>query len=500
MMAGALLTKYQGTIISTFPIAAIGLRAVMLGARRLRRGSEIGAAWIVGPLCGAAAGLVLTSPHWLKNWVWYGDPLFPYLHHWFGNRWPAEAREVFQDWFLDVNMGAWRPQGTLVERLGATFRGLLSYSFEPHDWPRFHGKRPIFGSLFTLLVPCLPFLKARARLWMLFFAGHVAIFVWFWSAHVDRYLQVALPWMAASVAAALILVWRSGVPARLAAAALVGLQIVWGGDVYFLPAHAMMGATPAIKVSELLAMGQARKYDERLRVPDGLFRFGEQLPENARVLMHEENRRLGVFRPVVSDFRPWQFGLTYAQFESPRTLHDRLVDWGITHIIWREATSRGYDSLGSDLRFFEYVTQWAPPPQRVGGRAVSTLAPSPPASKDSNVVAYLGCRSFYQRGLHQVADLKIGGKVPAKLHRNLPAFKPAARDSGSIDALVGEAQFVVTDASCKPAPSPAAMTPFIKMATRGKEQLWVRRKQGDTPTSRPPAPAPPSDDNDWLDD
>jgi len=38
---------------------------------------------------------------------------------------------------------------------------LPTFSFVVHDWG-FHGEPPVFGSLFTLLIPVLLFLRARA--------------------------------------------------------------------------------------------------------------------------------------------------------------------------------------------------------------------------------------------------------------------------------------------------------------------------------------------------
>src|SRR6185295_13053013 len=74
MMAGAVSTKYQTISLLAFPVAAVGVRALwLLGRSRSPRA-------LVGPGLAALLAVVLTAPHWLKNLVWYGDPLYPHLH------------------------------------------------------------------------------------------------------------------------------------------------------------------------------------------------------------------------------------------------------------------------------------------------------------------------------------------------------------------------------------------------------------------------------------
>jgi len=52
----------------------------------------------------------------------------------------------------------WRPDLNWAG-IKESLKVLLTYSFEPNDWTAFHGKVPVFGSLFTLLLFCLPFLR-----------------------------------------------------------------------------------------------------------------------------------------------------------------------------------------------------------------------------------------------------------------------------------------------------------------------------------------------------
>ena len=100
--------------------------------------------------------------------------------------------------------------------------------------------------------PC-PFLKPTRRLWGLYAIAHGGVLVWFWVHHQDRYLQAALPWMAAAHrGGAGARVAAGGRAARVGLGALVALQIVWGADVYFMPGHVFLGV-PAKTSIDLLS-------------------------------------------------------------------------------------------------------------------------------------------------------------------------------------------------------------------------------------------------------
>ena len=125
---------------------------------------------------------------------------------------------------------------------------------------------PVFGSLFTLLSVCLPFLRRTRRLWALTGATLLAVAVWYWTHHQDRYLETLLPWMTAVTAGAMVLVWRGrplsvSPPRARARSLLVALQIVWGGDVYFIPGHAMIGSP--VKASVMISCRRATRRTTR---------------------------------------------------------------------------------------------------------------------------------------------------------------------------------------------------------------------------------------------
>ena len=50
---------------------------------------------------------------------------------------------------------------------------------------RYHGKVPVSGSLYTLLLVCLPFFRRTKRIWLLVIMTQVAIFIWYWIHHQE---------------------------------------------------------------------------------------------------------------------------------------------------------------------------------------------------------------------------------------------------------------------------------------------------------------------------
>ena len=482
MLVGPLLTKYQATYVLAFPALVIAIRLVwLLGApilARLRRQARLPSTR--SPLAGVATlvlvGTVLTMPHWLKNWVWYGDPLYPYLHRFFApTRWAPDMGStftLFQAWQSDGwGVQATTPGGRLLE----TLRVLVTFSMEPHDWPRFHGTLPVFGSLFTLSLLALPFLRGARRVWGVVIACELGLLVWYWTLHQDRYLQILVPWMVCAVVAAVTLAWRTNTVNRVLVAGLLAIHIVWAGDIIFIPAHAMTAASPIVTTSKLLATGYQKKYAERFVMDGALFDIGRSpnLPPNARVLLHENNPRLGIWRPVVMDVSGWQYALRYELLDSPSAVHEALHRLGVTFVVSRPSTSRNTDSLGSDLRYFDFLRLGTTKVSTHGELGLFKIADSPPQGEPNNRVAYLGCDKFYEPGLHSLRTMTVHEKWEKKPRRR-PAQKRLTKEAASINEIVSQADYAVTDNACKRDIAPDLLTAFVQIATRDNETLWAR--------------------------
>ena len=499
VVSAAVLTKYQTMYFVIIPIVALVVRAAWLMLRplvaRWRRHESFERGAVVRPLvglgCAAVFGLLFSSPHWLKNLFFYGDPLFPYLHKYLGAaRWGSDEGHLFDVWNAWQSKN-WIPTGSakarLIETLGATF----GFSFRPHDWSTFHGKIPVFGSLYTLSLLCLPFLRNTRRIWALAGATQAGVFIWYWTMHQDRYLQALLPWMAAVVAATIALAWRAGWHGRVAIGGLVAYQIVWGADAYLYPAHSMTKQPAMTVTNELLSMHFKKDYEGRWKVSGALFDLGSStaLPANARVLLHENNPRLGVWRSLLSDMPGWEFGLRYEKYATPRAMDDKLDGLGVTHVVARAKRSRGYDSLGADLRFYDYVAQELTVVKTFGEftlYAVPDRATRQRTTQGGDRVAYFGCSKLYEKGMHALAALDVRDKQL----ETPPPTKPAEK-TGAVATLVAEADFVVTEPHC--GPDKAALGAFVDLGARGKEEMWGRRRV-ETPSAEPApgAPAAPS--------
>lgn len=461
--AGALLTKYQAISLIVGPAILLIGRAVYLLIKNPGDRS-----WLIGPLTTALAGLVLTSPLWAKNWLWYGDPLFPALHRHLTPRPWNEDMSALMEWNWERQVR--RPHGSTLDKLEQTFDAGWRYAFTSYTHGRFHGQMPYFGSLFTLSVLWLPFLRGTKRAWMLFVATQLGVFVWFAFSHVERYLQLLIPWMACFVVAALVLAWRQSKLARLPLVALVATQVIWGGDAPFLRSHAMLHELPQVHAARLLESGYQKNWSLRERVFDPLQKIGEALPSGSSVLLHELNPRLGLDARVVTDMAGLQSGIRYGLLESPQEVYDLYQDLGITHVVWARKRSHAWDSLAGDLRFFEFVNT-IENPKHSGSFSYGPMPSQPPDFESSNVVLYAGCGPMFEPGFHRLREMNVQDGQSAKRS----GFAAIPEDREALRERMGQVDFVVYGPRCKeslPRPGPD----FKQVAKRRDEEIWVRRR------------------------
>ncbi len=459
LTAGPILTKYQG--IYFFVCASLLVLFLTVRTRRLR------------PALGWALACLLTSSsHWLKNWVYYGDPFYPLLHNFLPSR-PFHAGAAPL-----LNREYWNAQfiltGTFWEKLWATVLSLPTFSFVVHDWG-FHGERPVFGSLFTLLIPLLLFVRPRprARVWLMIAGIHIAIAVWFVTSHQDRFLQAMLPWMVACTVTALVLAWRTGVVVRAALALLVLSQVAWGGDVYFIRSHAMIGDSVLKQTVDLLGAGQNGKYDDRRHLHGGSFQaVGERLPEHAKVLVHQRHDRLGLLHESVSDTIGWQGAIDYLLLDTPDATVDLWRTMGVTHVVWwPDAGGMSPEELAREAGFARTVDQWSTQPADIGDRRLSALAPQPrnaSIAAQPTRIAWLGCGG----------DPSLGIFTPSGLAARTPERKlteDAVRSAPLSE--IAEANALILRPGCSYLAGIEAQVgqQFARMVQVGDVSLWVRR-------------------------
>jgi hypothetical protein len=413
------------------------------------------------------ACLAISSAHWLKNWIFYGDPFYPLLNKIFADHPFHEGAADLMYWDAQFLL-----HGTFWEKVAETASALVTFSFVPHDWSGFHGDRPVFGSLFTLLILVLFFLGWRKRIWLTIIGVELGILVWFVTNHQDRYLQALLPWMAACTAAILSLAWRSGLAVRIATGLLVAFQIAWGADVYFIRSHSMIGDSPLKMLIDHVGAGQQRRYAERRRLHFGsLQAVGEKLPRDAKVLIHDRHDRLGLGTASVQDTLAWQGAVDYKVSGTPQTTRDLWLSLGTTHVMWWP--DRGPASpaeLARDAVFARTIDLWGTPPEHIGDKRLSKLLSEPRNSSTEQPVvsAWLGCGGDPTTGLYSPRELVAGAPT-----RTLSV--DALRES-PLDALAA-ANAVVLRPSCDYAGKASAeiSSQFSRAIQAGDVGLWVRR-------------------------
>jgi hypothetical protein len=469
---GALLTKYSVAGMVVFPGVALVLRALVLSFRARRRGL-VALQPLLSLLVLGAAGLVVTSSHWLKNWIWYRNPVYPLAYGLFRSTpWTVDSPDRFGH-FMPVEWYAPRTWAGVWASLKAT----LTFAFVPNDWEMFHGKVPVFGFLLTLCLPALLFIRPRKRLFALVACTHVAIAVWYWMFHQDRYLQSLLPWMGAVVACIGIEVWRLGWGPRAGMILLVALQLAWGGDTPFIPGHVMNGGTPYPAVLSLLSSSYRNDFERRFETYAPFNHVKEHVQPGGKLLIHEQHLHLGMAVPVVSDWIGWQGGISYVRMGSPTNVYKDLARMGVTDVLW-SATSKGYDSLGGDLAFYYFVQNYTRATTSLGGQTISQLvqpAPADGAFRDEALV--LGCGDTYANGLYRLSDLSVTVLATPRKPSDFPGPRRPL-PGGGLSKLLDEVDALAINRHCFRAPPHPESHGLERAADRQGLELWVRRVQG----------------------
>jgi hypothetical protein len=458
LSAAPMLTKYQGVYL--FVPAALFVLVVWVRARRM-------APLLVWGL----SGLLLSSAFWLRNWVFYGDPLYPLLHRYLPSHpFHAGAAALMDRVFADPQFVV---TGTPVEKLLKTLRALVTFSFKPNDWGGFHGDKPVFGSLFTLLVPVLLFLRAPRRLWLLVVGTHLGIAVWYLTNHQDRYLQAIVPWMAACTAATLALGWQQGPVVRAGITALVSVQLVWGSDIYFIRTHAMLGDSPIRAVGELLGAAHQGRYAERFERSGSLQAIGDRLPPGATLLVHDVEEKLGARAETVLDSPGRQGAIDYLLLDSPRVVEALWRQLRITYVVWLPHwRGMGRDDLGREAVFDRALYQFMGTAEDQGHFRFAPVSSTPKDAievADPTRIAWLACREAPVLGIYSLAGLRA--QTPEV------SLADGVLGGAPLDGLAA-ANAIVLDRTCPNLAAAVAAIPaeFAVVTRPGEREVWVRTR------------------------
>ena len=484
LMAGAAITKETVALMLVLvPVVLVSLRFVvtLLQAARRRISRRDLLLALAAPLVAVVVCLALSSPYWLKNWVWHGNPIYPIAGDKFASRpWGEAASYIYKWGYSDYQV-----KGPAFDKEGILegLKVMFTFSFVPHDWKMFHGDVPVFGSVFTLLLPALFFFRRTWRTWLVVVWLHLAVFIWFFALPQDRYLQAVAPMMAAVVAVLCARVWRIRGPiVRGSLISLLAFQLIWGGDVYFLQTHSMIHTSPIKKVIELMEGGYKKQWGRRLEFLATRYdKLGKMFPRPAKLLLHEFNRRTGVNVPVVMDFPTYQYGIFYTELGSPRAIYERYKELGVTHVAWHTRKASGYDSLAGDLLFFDFAFNHVQNAKMVSEFTVGAMPVAPPAPGFDDRVIVFSCDQRLPTGLYRVKDLRAPTFGPRRWQYP-PPRKPLTRDK--IPALAREVPFLAVMDRCKPTFIGSGFG--LELAARRKPvprtgsntwSLWVRKRQ-----------------------
>lgn len=452
MAAGALLTKYSAGAIALPLLGALFVRAVLLVARRrhVRRATAA-----MGTALGAF--VVLWSPHWLKNWLFYGDPLYPILNAYLPvHPWNLQAAMYFR---LFIEGAVLQPSRDLHGVLESV-RAALTIGFDVHEYD-YHRELPTFGFLFAATLYCLPFVAAGWRIWVTEAVSVTAAIVWFWSNHRDRYLQNFLPWLVAGTTAVLVRAFRyHGRAGRLAVILLVVSELAFGAGVYLLPVHVMTpGGHPIPHVGKLVLAGMKGDYGRRYEpYPEWGFAdwtvIGQTLPLGARVLVHEDRLWIGLDAPVVVDEAAWQGGIRYSACASAAEVYDLLRGYGVTHVVTGDHHGDGGDhGLMGSLVFWDFLSGSARKVVQRGKLTLWSMPKERPLPVPPGPALILTCDQSEPPGLYD---------YPRIIER-APLVEAAGDDVPG--SLFERAAFYVVEADCG---YPLEHPGFEVMGTRGR--------------------------------
>jgi hypothetical protein len=461
-VSSLLMTKYTAAAAAVGPVLVLTVRGLQLGIAQLRSKPRRAPA-LRALLATLGAGLLLTSPHWLKNLIWYGDPLYPVLHRYLRVRpWNSDGDYLFAVY----QEQQFAPTGTLSQKLLGMLKALYDHSYALYNWSDFHGLYPVFGSLFTFGLVALPFVRDSKRTWALVGMTHLGIITWYWVSTAERYLQTLLPWMVATCAALGILAWRSGWPARVGIVLLAGLQLVWGADMVFWPLHRMTGKSAIAMANDFFARGYGKDGAARTKPFEDLAALGRGLPERSKVLVHHEHLHLGLGTMVVSDSTRIVYGINYGELASPAAVHSLFREYGITHVVWQPQSVYGDESVAGDLVFHTYAESWKKI-RKHAGRTIAALPAEAPPRRNQLVVMHQ-CDGSYSQGIYNLADLRLS---PYPLRGHVTRFPNPRQPLEALRDLPEPPSYAVVNDRCPGAPP---LKGYRQIAGAGSIRYLVR--------------------------
>jgi hypothetical protein len=469
VLAGHLLTKYQAVyLIVSVAAISIGrwlyLMARVLIARRrgvAQSGNLDVRALLLGPAILLTVTVAVSSPHFIKNTVFYGNPVYPLAQGIFTSSHPHRGPGVYEQ---GGGPAPFAPQGHGVERVLWIGQKLVDYSFETANRD-FTKHRPYMGALFSLLVPCLLFVTRPGRIAFCVLMGVIAFFVWGNVAANDRYLLAFLDLFIAVGGALVVRVWEMGWIARAGLLPLLGLQLIWAAAVMFYYGNSRVRAG-----IDLITAGYDGRAAARFGGKGKQAQITQATPPDARILSRNYKGLLGLDRMVLSDIRAAQEYVTYSHLRNARELWKDLKSKGITHLLYPDGQRLPWRWNNTVL--FGELFQHAENVQRFSELVLGEMPHEPPPAPQPYLVLACGLKG-YPNGLYRVEQLDVDNSFPYRV--NPPPIPAFALDGSDPVALLAKANALAIRDTCLPQlPSQELNASFRRVEKWKGYQLYLR--------------------------
>jgi hypothetical protein len=472
VMGGHVLTKYQAiyvlagaTLVCASRWIYLCIRHVALlkdkaalRKRRLRRlSSGVGAAVL--------AATLVSSPHFIKNAIFYKNPVYPFAQSVFTASTPKHEPRIYKEV---------RPQSPFpvkysgVRRQLWTAQLLFDYSFTSRN-RGFTERRPYMGSLFSLLLPCILFVRRRQRIWPILAIGVGAFWIWANTGPNDRYMLGFYDMFIACAGALAVLIWRLGWIARAGLVPVFALSLFWGGD-----AMLFYGAKQLKIALGLIGAGyDGRKDEQRFAAGRKQQQITAATPPDAVILARNYKGLLGLDRTVLMDIRQTQDYINYSRLRGPSELWHYYRARGVTHLLYPDGDRRPV-RWNNTLLFAELFHHHASDVKRFGNVVLGKMPPAPPAAKTPYLVLTRKLVG-YPDGVYRIEQLDIDERSPASSYPKLRP-EPPYREEDAADILAEVDAVAVGNAQFRGEAAQALNANFTRVEKFNGYEVYLRRK------------------------
>jgi hypothetical protein len=462
---GGLRERMRGEGGASSSPPKVGDRAPPRGQAEPPPGPATAATLWRAPLAALTCVVGITAPHFIRNWVFYGNPVYPMAQTLFTRSHPSIPGSAL---LADNIISHWgtKPPAELLPRVRLALELFWTFSFHPHAG--FTGDVPVVGSLFTLSLPLILVVPAPRRARIAVAAAACAVFLWAFTYWVDRNLQGFIPLLAVATGSVLIGAWHLGRLARVGVIALVGAQLAWSGD------HFLNGSDRIASALALIRSGydgrSAERFDDFRRPYVDL---DHALPPRSRLLLHSIHGSLGIDREVLLDWPGFQGLIDPCASRTPRELFDRYQALGITHVLYQPGLHpspvKQDDVIFGALRMrYESITRG------FGPFRLFQLPSEPPPVEPPYRVLVSGIGG-YQDGVYRVEDLSTLEGLPPELQRHASPAESLA--PGHVAQQIDRTQALLLGNGTRLEPAASAKTTaqFQLVVGYSQFQVFVRR-------------------------